>query len=64
MVIRPAFLSPDLVLQALDRAPIGEPFTPEQRAELDQDLADIAAGSARLVRHEDLPQALEELAHG
>jgi hypothetical protein len=56
----------DPVLAALDRAPVGEPFTPEQRAELDQDLADIAAGRARLIAHEDLPAALEELAreHG
>jgi len=52
----------DPVLAALDRAPIGEPFTPEQQAELDQDLADIAAGRARLIAHEDLPRALEELA--
>ncbi|WP_437933154.1 hypothetical protein [Sorangium sp. So ce341] len=39
-------------------------LTPEQRAELEQDLADIAAGRARLVPHEDLPRALEELARG
>jgi hypothetical protein len=36
-------------------------LTPEQRAELDQQVADIKAGKARLVRHEDLPAALEEL---
>jgi hypothetical protein len=64
MAIRPAPLSPDPILQALDRAPIGEPFTPEQRAELDQDLADIAAGRAKLIPHEDIPHILEELARG
>ncbi len=64
MVTRPASLSHDLVLQALDRAPIGEPFTAEQRAELDQDLADIAAGRARLIPYEDMPHVLEELARG
>ncbi|XXT14433.1 hypothetical protein WME94_29715 [Sorangium sp. So ce429] len=37
-------------------------LAPEQRAALEQDLADSAAGRARLVAHEDLPQALEELA--
>jgi hypothetical protein len=31
------------------------------RAQLDQQLADIKAGRARLVPHEDLPAALEEL---
>jgi len=49
------------LLAALARAPVGEPFTPEQRAELDQQMADIKAGRARLVRHEDLPAALEEM---
>lgn len=64
MATRPAPLSHDPVLEALARAPIGEPLTPEQRAELDQDLADIAAGRARLIRHEDMPSVLEELARG
>jgi hypothetical protein len=64
MATRPAQLAHDLVLQALDRAPIGEPFTAEQRAELDQDLADIAAGRARLVSYEEMPHVLEELARG
>jgi hypothetical protein len=54
--------SPDPVGEALDRAPIGEPWTPEQCAELDQAMEDIRAGRARLVAHEDLPQALEEIA--
>jgi hypothetical protein len=51
----------DPVLAALARAPVGEPWTPEQRAELDQAMADIAAGRSRLVRDEDLPAALEEM---
>ena len=49
------------LLAALARAPVGDPFTPEQRAELDQQVADIKAGKARLVRHEDLPAVLEEM---
>ncbi len=47
---------------ALERAPLGEPLTPEQEAELAQDRADIAAGRARLVEHEDVPAVLEEMA--
>jgi hypothetical protein len=49
------------LLAALARAPVGEPWTPEQRAELDQAMVDIRAGRARLVRHEDVPAALEEM---
>jgi hypothetical protein len=51
----------DPILAAIARAPVGEPFTPEQQAELAQDLADIAAGRARLVAHDDVPAALEEI---
>ena len=51
------------VLDALDRAPLVRALTPQQRAELDQDVADIAAGRARLTAHADLPQALEDLSH-
>jgi hypothetical protein len=47
---------------ALDAAPIGEPLTPEQEAELAQDRADIAAGRARLIAHEDVPAVLAEMA--
>jgi len=54
-------LSLDPVQAAIDRAPIGEPFTPEQAAELAQDLANLAAGRLRLVAHEDVPAALEAL---
>lgn len=52
----------DPILAAIDRAPKGEPFTPEQEAELAQDLADIAAGRATLVAHEDVPDALAKIA--
>ncbi|MDC0676637.1 MULTISPECIES: hypothetical protein [Sorangium] len=62
MSTRPGSLPSDPILAAIDRAPRVQRLTPEQRAELDQDVADIAAGRARLVAHEDLPQALEELA--
>lgn len=62
MKTRPAAPPSDPVLAALDRAPRVQRLTPEQRAELDQDLADIAAGRARLIAHEDMPRALEEIA--
>jgi hypothetical protein len=51
----------DPVLAAIARAPVGEPFTPEEQAELAQDLADIAAGRARLVAHDEVAAALEEI---
>jgi hypothetical protein len=43
----------DPIFAALDRAPIGEPWTPEQQTELDQDMEDIRTGRAVLIRHED-----------
>jgi hypothetical protein len=46
----------DPVLRALDNAPIGEPWTPEQRAELDQAMADIKAGRSRLVPHSQIEE--------
>ena len=54
--------TPDPVLEALSLAPVVERLTEEQRAELAQDLADIAADPTRLVRHADVPRALEQLA--
>lgn len=51
----------DPVLAAIARSPRGAPFTPEQRAELDHAMEEIAAGRARLVRNEDVPAVLEEL---
>lgn len=53
----------DPILEALQRAPVGEPFTPEQRAELDQAMEDIAAGRVALVANEDVPAWLEARAH-
>ncbi len=53
----------DPVFAALDRAPLGEDdMTPDQRAELAGILAEYEAGRARLVPHEDVPAALEEIA--
>ena len=52
----------DPVFAAMDRAPVGEPFTPEQEAELAQDLEDIATGKATLVAHDDVPNVLAEIA--
>jgi hypothetical protein len=51
----------DPVLDAIRRAPLGEPFTPEQQAELDQAVADIAAGRVKPIPHEDVPAWLEEM---
>jgi hypothetical protein len=42
-------LPPHPLLAALARAPVGAPFTPEQRAQMDE----IREGRTRLVRHED-----------
>jgi hypothetical protein len=49
------------VIAAMRRAPVVRRLTPEQRAELGQQLEDIHAGRARLVRHENVPAALEEI---
>lgn len=51
----------DPVAAAMRRAPLVRRLTPEQHAELAQDLEDIAAGRARLVSHEDVPRVLEEM---
>jgi hypothetical protein len=56
---KPTSAERDPILEAIDRAPIGEPFTPEQRAELDQAMADIVAGRVKLVANEDVPAWLE-----
>lgn len=58
-VAKPAPFDP--VLDAIKRAPLGEPFTPEQRAELDQAVADIAAGRVKTIPHDDVPAWLEEM---
>lgn len=58
----PAARPRDPVLDALDRAPIGEPFPPEVLAALDQTMVDIAAGRIQLVAHEDVPAWLEQQA--
>ena len=52
----------DPVLAACDRAPIVHRLTPEERADLDQAVEDIAAGRSRVVMAEDVPAALEEIA--
>jgi len=50
----------DLVAEAFERAPVGEPFPLEILAEIERAEADIQAG--RGVRHEDVPAWLEEQA--
>lgn len=50
----------DPVLAAIARAPVGEPFTPEQRAELDQCVADIASGKVKTVPHAEVHAWLEQ----
>ena len=59
---KPASFDP--VLDALDRAPLVRSLTPEQRAELDQAVADIDAGRVQLVDHDDVPAWLEARARG
>ncbi len=51
----------DPVLDAIDRAPLVRRLTPEQRAELAQDLEDLAAGRLQLIASEDMPAALEAI---
>lgn len=53
----------DFLLEAIERAPVGEPFTPEQRAELDQAMEDIAAGRVALIANDDVPDWLEARAN-
>jgi hypothetical protein len=52
----------DPIREACERAPVVRRLTPEQRAELDQAVLDIAAGRSRVVRSDDVPAALEEIA--
>lgn len=52
----------DPVLEALDRAPIGEPFPSDVLAALDETMKDLAAGRIQLVAHEDVPAWLEQQA--
>jgi len=47
------------LIEAVRRAPLVRALTPEQRAELDRDLVDIAAGRTQLVAHDDVPAWLE-----
>ena len=47
------------LIEAVGRAPLVRALTPKQRAELDQDVADIAAGRVQLVPHDDVPAWLE-----
>jgi predicted transcriptional regulator len=52
------------LIEAVRRAPLVRALTPEQRAELEQDMADIAAGRVQLVPHDDVPAWLEARARG
>jgi hypothetical protein len=52
-------LERDPIFEALDRAPRGEPFTEEQRAELDEAMEDIAEGRVKLIANDDVPAWLE-----
>jgi len=53
----------DPVLDALARAPLGEEdMTPEQQAEFAEIVGEYEAGRARLIPHEGVPTALEEIA--
>lgn len=49
----------DLLADELDVAPLDwNDFTSEQRAEIEQSVADVAAGRARLVPHADVQREL------
>lgn len=52
----------DPIRAACERAPVVHRLTPEERAELDQAVADIKSGRSRVVMAEDMPAALEEIA--
>jgi len=52
------------LIETVRRAPLVRALTPEQRAELDQDVADIAAGRVQLIPHDDVPAWLEARARG
>lgn len=52
----------DPILEAFDSAPVGEPYTPEQRAELDRAVADIAAGKVVPISHEEVHAWVESRA--
>lgn len=49
----------DPFVVALRNASPGEPFTPEQVAELEQDMAQLEAGTLEVVAHDDVPAWLE-----
>lgn len=51
------------VARAVARAPRVERLTPEQRAELDQQMEEIRAGRAKLTSHADVSLMLEEMRH-
>jgi hypothetical protein len=61
--LHPTPLSP--VLDGFRRAPLGElgrsELTSEHRAELDQAMADIAAGRVKLIPHAEVQSKLEEM---
>ena len=55
MVVRVQYqtLEDHPLLAALARAPVGKPFSPEQRAILDEQMEAIREGKTKLVPHED-----------
>lgn len=59
MAMRPVSLPSDPILEAIDRAPVGEPWTPQQRAELDRAMAEVREGCVELVPHEEVHAWLE-----
>lgn len=50
----------DPFLAALARAPRVQRLTPEQRAELDRAVEDIASGRVELIKNDDVPDWLEK----
>jgi hypothetical protein len=50
----------DPILDAIDHAPIGDPFTLEEEADLRRAVADIASGRTKPVAQKDVPAWFDE----
>ncbi len=59
MTSHPVSLPQDPIREAILRAPRVSRLTPEQQAELAQDVAHIAAGRVALIANDDVPAWLE-----
>ncbi len=53
----------DPIVAAINRAPVVDFLTPEERADLDQLTVDISTGRVQVIAHEDVPATFEALRH-